>query len=283
MFYQLQNLNKTKEKKPIKGDDMLNINGYSKDDLYKIFLSKIDDLSRFRLESIDTTLSIYKMKYTNLGFILTETSCYNKRIYLKRNQLGFYADERESFKTDESFENYNASVNFLKEHNDEFEIIHNLLKDKESILNGYYYTDRTNETDLEIIVKVLGYGSIREDDIHEENPYHPSEEYKNLISLIERCNDKRNYKQVEKETIDILNNIFKDAFEFRIKLKHDKYGHDFDSEYGILVIDKQSKDMHMLYGVENDLVFKEDLNKYSGYTNYLDVYIKIIIKCIEKQ
>lgn len=262
---------------------MLNINGYSKEDLYKIFLSKIDDLSRFRLESIDTTLSIYKMKFTNLGFVLTETSCYNKRIYLKRNQLGFYADERESFINDESFENYNASVSFLKEHNDEFEIIHNLLKDKEAFLNGYYYTDRTNETDLEIIVKVLGYGSIREDEIHEENPHHPSEEYKNLICLIEKCNDKRNYKQVASKTIDILNNIFKDTFEFKIKLKHEKYGHDFDSEYGILVIDKQSKDMHMIYGIENDLVFKEDLDKYSGYTNYLDVYIKIIIKCIEKQ
>lgn len=262
---------------------MLNINEYSKEDLYKIFLSKIDDLSRFRLESIDTTLSIYKMKFTNLGFILTETSCYNKKIYLKRNQLGFYVDERESFKTDEAFENYNASVKFLNEHIEEFEIINNLLKDKEAILNGYYYTDRVNETDLEIIVKVLGYGSIREDEIHEDSPQHPSEEYKKIIALIERCNDKKNHKQVAVETINILNDIFKDSYEFKIKLKRDKYGHDFDSEYGILVIDKLSKDMHMLYGVENDLVFKEDLDKYAGYTNYLDMYIKIIMKCIDKQ
>ncbi len=84
------------------------------------------------------------------------------------------------------------------------------------------------------------------DEIHEENPHHPSEEYKNLICLIEKCNDKRNYKQVASKTIDILNNIFKDTFEFKIKLKHEKYGHDFDSEYGILVIDKQSKARHIV-------------------------------------
>ena len=60
---------------------MKNINAYSKEELYQIFLNRVDDLSRIRLESIDMTLSIYKMKFTNLGVVLTETNCYNKSIY----------------------------------------------------------------------------------------------------------------------------------------------------------------------------------------------------------
>lgn len=262
---------------------MLKMMDYSKEELYQIFLSKIDDLSRFRLESIDTTLSVYKIKFTNLGFILNDTSCYNKKIVLKRNQIGFYADETTSFKNETAFENYNSSVKFLDEHKEEFTIINNLLKDKEAILNGYYYTDRENETDLDIIVKVLGYGSIREDALYEENPIHPSEEYKKIISLIEKSKDKKNYQYVLSETLNLLNKIFKGHYEFKIKLKNDKYGHDFDSEYGVLIIDKEKDEMRMLYGIENNLVFKEDISKYSGFTNYLDIYLKLLIKCIDKR
>lgn len=262
---------------------MRNINNYSKEELYQIFLSKIDDLSRIRLNSIDTTLSIYKLKFTNLGFVLTETSCYNKKIVIKRNQIGFYVDETLAFKSDEALSNYKQSVRFFMDHKKEFEIIHNLLKDKEAILNGYYYTDRTNETDLEIIIKVLGYGSIRNAELYQENPIHPSEEYKTLMSLIEKMKDKKNYKSVRNQIIDILNEKFKDEYQFKIKLKHEKYGQDFDSEYGVLVIDKKSGDMHMLYGILDDLVFKGDLKKYSEYTPYFEIYLKLIIKCIEKQ
>lgn len=39
----------------------------------------------------------------------------------------------------------------------------------------------------------------------------------------------------------------------------------------------------MLYGILDDLVFKGDLKKYSEYTPYFEIYLKLIIKCIEKQ
>lgn len=261
---------------------MKNINNYSKDELYQIFLDKIDDLSRIRLESIDMSLSIYKMKFTNLGCVLTETSCYNKKIKLKRNQLGFYADETVSLKNDEAFEDYNKSQKFLEEYDGDFKIINNLLKDKESILSGYYNTSIQYETDLEIIVKLLGYGSIREEELYESNPIHPSEEYKYIISLIERCKDEKNYAVIKEEVLNYLQNIFKDRYELKIKTKKEKYGYDFDPEYGVLIIDKEIGDMHMLYGVTDYNTFKDNYKKYDFINpDYLEMYLKIIVKCIK--
>lgn len=260
---------------------MKNINAYSKEELYQIFLNRVDDLSRIRLESIDMTLSIYKMKFTNLGVILTETNCYNKSIYLKRNKMGFYADETVSFESEKAFENYNKSVKFLKENENEFKIIHNLLKDKEAIMGGYYTTTREYETDLEIIVKVLGYGSIRDEELKDENLRHPSEEYEYIISLIERCKNESNYKGVLKEIMSHLETLFGINYQILIKRKRDKYDFIPDSYIGIILIDNTTGSKTLLYGEDQENIYKDDYSKYKVNTKYLEMYLKLATKCIK--
>lgn len=261
---------------------MKDLSNYSKEELYKIFLSKIDDLSRIRLESIDMSLSIYQMKFTNIGYILTETSCYNKKNMIKRNQMGFYVDETSSLKSEEEFNNYNESVIFLKKYKSVFKIIDGLLKDKEAIMNGYYETSYNNMTDLEIIVKLLGYGSIRKQEIEEDNPFHPSKDYKMIISFIEKSKDEKNYKSLKYEIIEYLNSIFGSRYEIKIKYKKDKYGYDFDPEYGVLINDLETGDKRMLYGVTDYMIYKDDYKKYEFINpNYLEICLKIITKCIK--
>lgn len=261
---------------------MKNFNNYSKEELYQIFLNRIDDLSKIRLDSIDNCLSIYKMKFTNLGFVLTETSCYNKRIMIKRNQNGFYVDERDSLMNEDNLKRYKESLEFLKNYNKELELIDNLLKDKEAIMNGYYQTSLEYETDLEIITKILGYGNIRKEEITEENPIHPSDDYKFVISIIEKSKDEKNYKDLKNEILSFLQNKFKHRYELRIKTKKEQYGYDFDPEYGILIIDKETNEMHMLYGVTEYAIYKDNYQKYAFIASeYLEICLEIIVKCIK--
>ena len=175
----------------------------------------------------------------------------------------------------------NIITDFQEENENEFKIIHNLLKDKEAIMGGYYTTTREYETDLEIIVKVLGYGSIRDEELKDENLRHPSEEYEYIISLIERCKNESNYKGVLKEIMSHLETLFGINYQILIKRKRDKYDFIPDSYIGIILVDNTTGSKTLLYGEDQENIYKDDYSKYKVNTKYLEMYLKLATKCIK--
>lgn len=134
------------------------------DKTYDKFLNSIDNLSAARLRGIDLSFAVLKNKFKDKGFLLTEIDCSSSSIDIKRNMNGFYVDESRALFSDEEFNAYQYGVQFYQKYKDDFERMHNLLCEKELIMDGYYNikNKRVDVDNLKVMRDQLGYGEAKE-------------------------------------------------------------------------------------------------------------------------
>lgn len=253
--------------------------------VYEKFLDCIDNLSAIRLRGIDMSFELFKEKLKQFDFDLTETTCYGPTIDINRNQLGFYVDESRALFSDTEFNNYQYGVRIYKKFKDDFERIHQLLLEKEIIMNGYYKIKKGNEAKIKEMVDFLGYGEKREQVIKEDKPEHPSREYKKIEAILDktRQNDV-NYDDIVEQVLNMIQPYFLDKYEVRAKIESDKYDRSFDDSFGVMVLDKNQGEPFMLYEVDGFDVKRDEYSKYlKKDCKYLEIYFRIIAKCIKEK
>lgn len=253
---------------------------------YQLFLDSIDDLSVARLKAIDTVFNVLKHRFADEGFLLTEVSCVSATVRIKRNQFGFYVDETKSLNSKDEYSNYMFGKKFLEGHADDFKRLNQLLVEKEIIMRGSYKIKEGTEEELYHLAKSLGYGVVRDGLLFESEPTHPSEEYIKIQVLLDLCNSNKvhDYKPIMEQALDMLRRYFKKDITLGIKRIDDKYDMSFDNTYGILLIDKKLGEMSMLYFFDGLKVLKVSYDKYIDEFNpYLEIYMRIILKCLKKE
>ena len=246
---------------------------------YEIFLSKIDDLSKIRLERIDMIFQVNRYKFMSEGFELDEVSCVRDKSVLYRNNNGYFPYEEKALNTKEDYDAYQEAVNFYKKHKDEFKTVHGLLQEKEMILNGYY---RSNEevSELNNLVSELGYGEARARLLSKYDGAHPSEEFKKLtgyLNELKKADDVPTISDIVDEAFASVEKAVNDGFRIELKKMRKKYDTDFDNYVGVVIIDQDTGSMNLLYGSDG---FEVSQNITSKMVNldfpYLEVYLKII-------
>lgn len=255
-------------------------------DSYELFLSCIDELSQQRLRAIDMAVDIIRAEFLEEGFTLTETECYSPVVRLKRNQYGFYVDETKSLNSKEEYRNYLYGKEFLNNNKEIFKRLNQLLMEKEIIMRGSYNIVKGKTDELNELVKSLGYGVIRDRVIFEELPDHPSDEHIQLEILLDLANsdDVKSYNKIVEKAMKRLTECFSDDVSLEIKRLDDTYDRDFDHTFGILLVDKVLGDVSMLYYSDGITVRKSTYDKYLKVENpYLDIYMRIILKCLQKE
>ena len=251
---------------------------------YSTLLECVDELTEARLRSIDMSFAVQQERFKDFGVNLTELDCTNEIIRIKRNQKGFYADESLSLNSNDDYENYERSIDFYERHEEDFEIIHNLLCDKEQILQGCYVVKKGTEEELEDLINDLGYGITRKKALYESNPVHPSEEYNRLLELMEMVEDYKNRESIIEEVMAIIRKCYSKDVKIELKRIDDKYDIDLDNAYGLILLNAQTGDKHMLYAVDGYDVTKDLCDKYLIEKNqYLEVYFKLIARCIKME
>ncbi len=235
-------------------------------DNYQLFLSKIDELSKVRLERIDVIFQVNKYKFMSEGYELTEVSITKDKGLIYRNNKGFFAYE-------------GNALNFIKKHKEELKIIHGILQEKEMILNGYYKSEE-DATELNNIVSSLGYGETRKRLLDKYDGDHPSEEFKNLMNdldLLNKTEDKAVIEDLVKRSFNHIKKAIKEGFRIELKKLNKKYDTDFDNYVGVTIIDPDAGGINLLYGSDG---FELDQNISSKSVNtdfpFLEVYLKII-------
>lgn len=275
-------MNKIFKSKPTVLDEQIDIVTEKKD--YATFLDSVDELTRTRLNSIDISLAVQQEHFKNFGVTLTETTCFNDIIDIKRNQNGYYADESKSLNSNEEYENYQASLEFFNEHVEELEIVHELVSDKEEILLGCYVLKKGNEEDIELLINDLGYGLARKKIIYEADPIHPSEEYKHLLELMELSKNNKKAQDVLNQILNHIRTLYNNEVEIKIKTIDDKYDFDLDNSYGIILLNSTNGDKQMLYAVSGFDIIKNPCDKYLiKNSKYLDVYLKLATSIIKSK
>lgn len=259
----------------------------TKKNTYDEFLMGIDNLSSLRLRNIDTSVGLMRTKLSEEGFQLTETTCNSKTVTMKRNQLGWYVLETSALNSKDEYDCYEYGINFLKEHQDEFERIHQLLCEKECIMRGYFNPKVGTKEELTQMAIELGYGMVRDDELFEDSPVHPSRQYQNATALLQIVTENKisNMNDVViEECLEIIRHYFTSDVKLEIKHLEDKFDMDFDEYYGVLVIDDNIGDIHLLYGTDNLTVKKDTFEKYLKEPfPYLEVYLRIIVKGIKNE
>lgn len=267
-----------------KSNKVKSVKTVDKKKAYDTFIDKVDTLTQARLRGIEMSLALYKMRMQDHGFILTETNCNSSVVNIKRNQLGFYVDESKSLNSREDYINYQNGLRFFVKYKEEFKRINELLKDKELIMDGYYNANQSDEFELTRISKILGYGKERQEEIYEEYPEHPSKEYKTIVKLLDLANKNNDNESVIEKVLEIITPYFNPDYELEIKRVEDKYEMDFDDTFGIMIKNNVIGDMHMIYAVDGFNIKRDVYDKFLiEKCPYLEVYFKIITKCLKNE
>lgn len=253
---------------------------------YEHFLDSIDSLSAARLRGIDLSFAVLKQRFQDEGFELTEISCLGKTISLKRNQKGFYVCESRALFSDEEFNCYQYGINFYQKYKNDFQRIHNLLSEKELIMDGYYNVKnkKVNVDELKRISEELGYGAKRKKLIYEERPIHPSKEFTKLTLLLEKAKNNTDYDNQIANILKIINPYIKDEYNLEAKEIDDKYNLDFDDSFGVVARNTSNGDIKIIYEVDGFDIRKDEYSKYlKKDCPYLEIYFRIISKCIKQK
>lgn len=253
---------------------------------YDTFLKYVDDLTRERLKSIDMVLGVYRSKLLEEGFILSELECVSNNIILKRNQNGFYVCEEQALNSKREYQAYLDGVEFLKKNKDTFKLIHNYLLEKEIIMEGSYKAVKCDPIKLDKMAKSLGYGIARDRVLFEEEPDHPSEEFKETKFLLDLCNNRDivDYRGIINKALKYIARHFNDDVSLSVKRITDTYDGDFDNTFGIMMIDKNYGEMSMLYYSDGLSINKATYEKYLiKKSPYIEIYMRIIVKCLKKE
>lgn len=261
-----------------------NINTIEK--TYENFLKSIDSLSEIRLRGIDLSFAVLKNKFHDQGFELTEVGCFSSTVDIKRNQNGFYVDEARALFSDEEFNCYQYGINFYQKYKDDFERLHNLLTEKELILNGYYNirNRKVNIDNLNKMCDELGYGEKRKKILYEEDPVHPSKEFKKLTTLLNKAKNHHDYDEQIEYILKIIRPYFKDNYKIEAKEIDDKYDLDFDDSFGVVARDIENGEIKIIYEVDGFDIRKDEYDKYlKEKCPYLEIYFRIISKCIKSK
>ena len=255
-------------------------------DLYELFLSHIDELSQKRLRALDMALDVIKHQFAEEGFILTEVDCVSPLITLKRNQYGFYVDETKSLNSKEEFKNYLFGKEFLEKNKDVFRRVNQLILEKEIIMRGSYNIVNGKSEDVNNIALALGYCSVRDKEIFEEEPVHPTEEYVQLQILLDLVNNGnlKSFDKVINKAMNKLTQYFSEDVTLEIKRLDDKFDRDIDHTFGVMLVDKVLGETFMLYYSDGIRVKKATYDKYLVVDNpYVDIYLRIILRCLQKE
>lgn len=253
---------------------------------YDTFLKYVDDLTRERLKSIDMALGVQRNKLLEQGYMLSELECVSNNVVLKRNQNGFYVVEENALNSKNEYQAYLEGLEFLKKNKDTFKLIHTYLLEKEIIMEGSYKAIKCDPIKLDKLAKSLGYGIARDRMLFEEEPVHPSEEFKETKFLLDLCNneDVVDYRGIINKALKFITSHFSEDVSLSIKRIDDIYDTDFDNTFGIMMIDKKFGEMSMLYYSDGLSINKATYEKYVIRTSpYLEIYMRIIVKCLKKE
>lgn len=253
---------------------------------YENFLNSIDNLSAARLRGIDLSFAVLKSRFKEKGFELTEIACLSSTVDIKRNQNGFYVDESRALFSDEEFNCYQYGVNFYQKYRDDFERIHNLLTEKELIMDGYYNikNKRVDIDNLKEMSHKLGYGETRKNILYEEKPIHPSKEFNKLALLLEKAKNSADYDEQIHYILVNIRPYFKDNYKVEAKEIDDKYDLDFDDSFGVIVKNTDNGDIKIIYEVDGFDIRKDEYEQYlKKECPYLEIYFRIISKCIKSK
>ena len=248
-------------------------------DNYQLFLNKIDELSKVRLERIDVIFQVNKYKFMSEGYDLSEVSCIKDKGLIYRNNKGYFAYEGNALNTTEDYAAYQDALDFIKKHKEEFKLIHSILQEKEMILNGYYKS-KEDTTELNNIVSSLGYGETRKRLLDKYDGDHPSEEFKELLKdldLLNKTEDKSVIDDLVKRSFNHIKKAIKEGFRVELKKMNKKYDTDFDNYVGVTIIDPDAGGINLLYGSDGFEV-NQNISSKSVNTDFpfLEVYLKII-------
>ena len=255
-------------------------------DSYELFLSKIDELSCHRLKAIDMSLDVIRVDLLEDGFTLGEIECVSPLVTLKRNQFGFYVDETKSLNSKDDYRNYLYGVEYLEKNKELFKRIDQLLIDKEFIMRGSYKINSGSEKELSELAHNLGYGVIRDRQIYEEEPVHPSDEHVQLEILLDLVNNPEVKKidTIINKCMKKIQDCFNEFCSIEIKRLSDTYDVDYDHTYGIMLVDQNLGERFMIYYSDGVGVRKSSFEKYLVNNNpYLIIYMRIILKCLQKE
>lgn len=256
----------------------------SLDKTYEKFLTSIDSLSEARLRGIDLSFNVLKSRFKEKGFVLTEVDCTSPSISIIRNSEGFYVDESRALFSDEEFNAYQYGIQFYQKNKDDFERMHNLLCEKELIMDGYYNirNKRVDVANLRDIRDSLGYGDLRKQILYDEEPHHPTREFNKLVLLLEKAKNDKNYDKQIDDILKMIRPYFKNNYKVSVKNIEDKFGADFDDSFGVIINNTDTGDIKMLYEVDGFDVRRDEYDKYlKKKCPYLEIYLRIISKCLK--
>ena len=168
---------------------------------------------------------------------------------------------------------------------DEIKLIEEVLE-KEIIMRGSYNIVKGRIDEVNQLAIDAGYGVVRDKTLFESDPVHPSDEYVNLQILLDLVNTEgiKSYNMIIDKALNRLGECLSDDITLEIKRLDDTYGKDFDHTYGILLVDKSLGELFMLYYSDGMSVKKITYDKYIKVKNpYLDIYMRIILKCLQKE
>lgn len=253
---------------------------------YDDFLRNIDEKSRMRLRELDASIETCREKLEKEGFCFDECSCISQNITILRNQFGFYVDESQSLSSKKNYALYQCGLEFYREFGKEFNILHRILREKEYIMSGNYRCKKSIKPDLDNFSLSLGYGTIRQKRIYEENPDHPSMEYQRLVIMFDVISDNNlsNKDDIITYCMAKLTEYLMPRYTIEVKRAKDKYGRDFDDSCGILVIDKEIGEMEMVYEFDGLNIYKTPYDKFFLQNKqYIDIYLRIITYCLKDE
>lgn len=258
----------------------------NKQKYYNKFLKNIDNASEAMLRKLDLQLLEYQNFLKDYGWELSETECVFPTIKIKRNQMGFYVDWRDSLTSKDCYEFYLNGLKFLDEHRTLFNKIDEIISAKEKIMMGEFNEKGLSYEKLLQLASNIGYGEIRRKAIIEENPVQPPKEYEDVLTLLNIVNsdDPLIMISLMDKILSILNARVKDNYEVRLKEEKDIYDMDFDPYRGILIVEKNQGDISMLYGTDGIDIYKKDFEKYLIYDDpFFLIYLRILIKALDKK
>lgn len=252
---------------------------------YDSFLDSIDKKNAIHIRGIDMSFNVFKNKLQELGYILTETACYGENIDIYRNINGFYVDEKDSLYSVENYKYYLEAKKVLEDFKSDFERIHKILLDKEKIMDGNYQSNVSNPDLLGEISNFLGYGKIRKEVLSMENYNHLDEDFLFLENINNQISEKdANLEKLSKDLIKFIQPYFKEKYTLKIKKMEDKFKSNFDSSYGVVIFDKEEKEVFMLYEIDGfDLKVLEYEDYLAKNFRYLDEALFLIGKCLKRQ
>ena len=122
---------------------------------YEIFKKHIDDNSLIKINGTDLSFNLFKGKLEKEGIVLTELDCSkDNEVIIKRNKNGYCISP--------NFKRNKFVKEIMEKYKADFTRLHKLLKQKEKIMAGCYYSKRMDFAELQQLAQSLGYGVVRE-------------------------------------------------------------------------------------------------------------------------